>query len=201
MTVKAKRAKSQVLTPTFADDLRCFDLKTHVILSHYGDDEETSLAPSTLTEATYISSRTTSGESHMVLLDVDGPVTLAMIAGTPTLTFHDEVFAFQARRAIRAFTEAYLADPTQAMDAISLLPRWGRGPVNIPLRVAPEVVASKTPGHFHLYFERPVTWATYSRLLRELARARVIDRYWAGTTLRMGTALLRNPNQTVETKK
>lgn len=55
------------------------------------------------------------------------------------------------------------------------------------------LVPSSTPGHFHLYLDRPVTWRDYRRVLRALHRAGYIDDgvYWR--SLDRGATFLRLP--------
>ena len=55
------------------------------------------------------------------------------------------------------------------------------------------LVSSSTPGHFHLYLDRPVTWRDYRRVLRALHRAGYIDDgvYWR--SLDRGSTFLRLP--------
>lgn len=37
---------------------------------------------------------------------------------------------------------------------------------------------SSTPGHFHLYLDRPVTWRAYKRILRSMVKAGLVDKEW-----------------------
>lgn len=55
------------------------------------------------------------------------------------------------------------------------------------------VVPSSTPGHHHVYLEKPVTWRTYRRLLRALCRAGYVEEavYWR--SLDRGATFLRLP--------
>ena len=55
------------------------------------------------------------------------------------------------------------------------------------------VIPSSTPGHHHLYLERPITWRTYRRLLRALHRAGYVESgvYWR--SLDRGATFLRLP--------
>ena len=75
----------------------------------------------------------------------------------------------------------YPADMKEANLVSSLLPDGRHAPVidlDIPIRFVP----SATPGHWHAYIERPMTWRQYRILLRAFYRAGLIERgfYWRG---------------------
>lgn len=38
-----------------------------------------------------------------------------------------------------------------------------------------QLIPSSTPGHFHLYLDKPMPWRTYAKLLRALAEAEIIE--------------------------
>lgn len=50
------------------------------------------------------------------------------------------------------------------------------------------LLPSSTEGHYHLYLDKPMTWRTYRRLLRALAKAGVIERgYYKAAKARRAT--------------
>jgi len=74
----------------------------------------------------------------------------------------------------------------------SLLPGGAHAPA-LDVDTAVHVVPSTTPGHFHLYLERPTTWRAYRRLLRAMWRAGYLEEavYWR--SLDRGATFLRLP--------
>ncbi len=60
-----------------------------------------------------------------------------------------------------------------------------------------ELIPSTTPGHFHLYLNKPMTWDKYQVLLRALADAGVIEEGFAACSVKRGMSYVRTP----ETKK
>jgi hypothetical protein len=55
------------------------------------------------------------------------------------------------------------------------------------------LIPSSTPGHHHLYLDTEMSWRTYRRLIKALARAGVIEKSWAKASLRSGDTLLSPP--------
>lgn len=55
------------------------------------------------------------------------------------------------------------------------------------------LVPSSTPGHFHLFIERGMTWRRYRRLLRALGRAGILERAFVRASLRRGYTAVRVP--------
>lgn len=55
------------------------------------------------------------------------------------------------------------------------------------------LVPSSTPGHFHLYIEKPMTWRTYRRLLKALGRAGVLEDGFVKASLDRGYTSVRVP--------
>ena len=53
-----------------------------------------------------------------------------------------------------------------------------------------EVRNSKTPGHYHLIFEKPVKWRKYKRVIKTLAKAGVVDEKWARATIAGGVGFI-----------
>ena len=55
------------------------------------------------------------------------------------------------------------------------------------------LIESSTPGNCHLYLDKPMSWRTYRRLLRALARAGVIEHGYAKASIRRKHSDLRLP--------
>lgn len=51
--------------------------------------------------------------------------------------------------------------------------------IDFPLHTVP----SSTPGHFHLYLDKPMPWAKYKRLINALADAGIIEDGYASVSL------------------
>lgn len=56
-----------------------------------------------------------------------------------------------------------------------------------------KLVPSSTPGRFHLYLDKPMTWAVYAKLLSALADAGVIERGYADACEARGASFVRLP--------
>jgi hypothetical protein len=54
-----------------------------------------------------------------------------------------------------------------------------------------KLIESSTPGHFHLYIEKEMTWAKYQALLLALADAGVVENNYAKSSIRKGQSFLR----------
>lgn len=65
--------------------------------------------------------------------------------------------------------------------------------VTLTLDVPAHLLASRTPGHHHLYLNAPMRWTTYKALLKALAKAQVVDPKWARQCIKGGQSLLRPP--------
>ena len=55
------------------------------------------------------------------------------------------------------------------------------------------LIASSTAGHSHLIIEKALTWRQYKRLLRELARAGIVERGYYTMSRRRGYSSVRLP--------
>lgn len=55
------------------------------------------------------------------------------------------------------------------------------------------VIPSSTPGHQHVYIDKPITWDQWKRLLVILAELELVDPKWAEASIAQGTATLRLP--------
>lgn len=56
-----------------------------------------------------------------------------------------------------------------------------------------EIVPSSTPGHCHVYVNRPMRWFAYSRLLRELHKRGVIEPGYLEASLAREQTFVRRP--------
>lgn len=78
----------------------------------------------------------------------------------------------------------------QATHIHSRLPDFRHVPVldvDLPVRVR----ESGTPGHHHLFIDKPMSWRAYKRLLKALARAGIVEKDWVRTSIRHGGTLAR----------
>lgn len=56
---------------------------------------------------------------------------------------------------------------------------------------AARLIPSSTPGHFHLYLDKAMTWDKYRKLLVALAEAGIIEQGWAGASITNGYSSIR----------
>lgn len=61
-----------------------------------------------------------------------------------------------------------------------------------------ELVASSTPGHFHLYIDKPMSWEEYRILLHALAAVGIIEQGYYEASVQQGQTFLRPPGQAKE---
>lgn len=71
------------------------------------------------------------------------------------------------------------------------LPEWHL-PV-LDLDFPCQLVPSSTEGHFHLYFDKPIKWDAYLKLLDALVDAEIIEEGWAEQSIVEGMTLVRTP--------
>lgn len=50
---------------------------------------------------------------------------------------------------------------------------------------------SASPGHHHVFFDNPVTWSQYKKLLKAMSAAGMVDPRWVKMTLRRKNGVLR----------
>lgn len=60
---------------------------------------------------------------------------------------------------------------------------------------AAQLIESSTPGHYHLYLDKAMSWKKYKRVLRALAKAGVIEKGYAKASIRLGYSAVRKPGQ------
>jgi hypothetical protein len=56
-----------------------------------------------------------------------------------------------------------------------------------------QLVPSSTPGHFHLYFEKAMTWGNYCGLLKALGDVGILEAGYVKASLRRGYSSVRKP--------
>lgn len=56
-----------------------------------------------------------------------------------------------------------------------------------------ELIPSSTPGHYHLYLDKQIPKASYMQLLRDLARAGIIQQGFADSAIERGASSARLP--------
>lgn len=56
-----------------------------------------------------------------------------------------------------------------------------------------KLIPSSTPGHFHLYLDRPLGWEPYKKLLLALAEAGIIEGGYATASIERGYSAVRLP--------
>lgn len=61
--------------------------------------------------------------------------------------------------------------------------------IDLPCRLVP----SSTPGHFHLYIDKAMTWAQYVRLLNVMADVGILEPNYVAASIRDGATILRRP--------
>lgn len=56
-----------------------------------------------------------------------------------------------------------------------------------------QVIPSSTPGHFHLYIDKAMSWSKYERLLNALSAAGIIEEGYASVSKERGYTSVRLP--------
>lgn len=56
-----------------------------------------------------------------------------------------------------------------------------------------KLVPSSTPGRFHLYLDKPMSWAAYEKLLTALADAGIVERGYVRASIERGATFVRLP--------
>jgi hypothetical protein len=57
-----------------------------------------------------------------------------------------------------------------------------------------QLIPSSTPGHFHLYFEKAMTWDNYCGLLKALGNVGILEPGYVKASLRRGYSSVRKPD-------
>ena len=63
----------------------------------------------------------------------------------------------------------------------------------LDLDYSAKLIPSKTPGHFHLYLNKPIKWRTYKRFLRAMWKAGLLERGYYVMSKKRGQAFVRVP--------
>lgn len=74
----------------------------------------------------------------------------------------------------------------------SLLPNGNHAPaidIDLPMHAIP----SSTPGHFHLYFEKEMSWEDYEKLLRVMAEVGLVEKGFYDQAKKFKQTYLRLP--------
>jgi hypothetical protein len=64
----------------------------------------------------------------------------------------------------------------------------------LDLDLPAEIFQSSTPGHCHLYIDKPMTWAVYARLLVALEDAGLLEEKYVNYSLERKSTMLRLPH-------
>ncbi len=94
-----------------------------------------------------------------------------------------------------------LTDDTNKANCITSLVRqpdlWPTGleshrpviDIDLPVKVVP----SSTPGHFHLFIDKPMEWETYLYLLEAMAEAGIVEPTYVSASRERGYSTVRLP--------
>lgn len=58
------------------------------------------------------------------------------------------------------------------------------------------VVPSSTPGHYHLYIDKRMTWRSYKRLLKAMVRAGIVEKGYYNAAIKSKQTMVRKPGVT-----
>lgn len=89
--------------------------------------------------------------------------------------------------------EYYEVEPNEA-NLVSSLCEDGLHRPALDLDLPGEIFQSSTPGHVHLYLDKPMTWPVYVNLLFALSTAGVLEPNYVTHCIRQGMSLLRLPH-------
>jgi hypothetical protein len=53
------------------------------------------------------------------------------------------------------------------------------------------LIPSSTPGHYHLYIDKPMTWRKYKKLLKVMAKVGILQQGYVNSAIRNGYTALR----------
>jgi len=84
-------------------------------------------------------------------------------------------------------TSALLGQRSAVSDDLSL-----HAPV-LDIDFGAQLIPSSTPGHFHLYFEKAMTWDNYCGLLKALGDVGILEAGYVKASLRRGYSSVRKP--------
>ena len=84
------------------------------------------------------------------------------------------------------------AEPPEPNLISSLLPNGNHAPaidIDFPMHAVP----SSTPGHFHLYFEKEMSWSDYEKLLRVMTEVGLVEKGFYQQAVKFKQTYLRLP--------
>lgn len=70
---------------------------------------------------------------------------------------------------------------------------FGHHLVVLDLDIPAKLVPSSTPGHSHLFIEKPLTWFQYVNLLRALEEAGIVEPGYVAVSIERGSTRVRLP--------
>lgn len=129
--------------------------------------------------------------AHAPVLDIDFGVKMVEYAGTTMVSLDcptpaPEVFAQLGRSLVDCgFTTDDLVRETAIRSDAETTVIFFTVPVNL--------IASSTPGHFHLYVEHEITWRKYRKFLLALQAAGIIGKDFADMSLKCKASYVRRP--------
>ena len=85
-----------------------------------------------------------------------------------------------------------VAEEYDANVVTSLLSDGFHAPV-LDIDFGAQLIPSSTPGHFHLYVDKAMTWRNYRRLLKALGNAGVLEPGYVRASIRRGHSAVRKP--------
>lgn len=155
--------------------------KKKVYYDDYGDRQE-NITSTTEEDGELIASLTTDGK-HAPALDIDFPVraekdgttTKLVIEGTGPVLAKDWLKLqkalvgadfIRADTVIREFS--WMNEAAKKEQFLATLPP-------LILEVPITLLESTTPGHFHLYIERKISWAKYKKILKALKETPILE--------------------------
>src|SRR6266436_7787145 len=90
-------------------------------------------------------------------------------------------------------SEYFKVEPSEANLVSSLCDDGFHRPV-LDLDLPAEIFQSSTPGHCHLYIDKPMTWDQYSYLLHALATVGILEPKYVEHSLERKKTMLRLPH-------
>jgi hypothetical protein len=132
---------------------------------------------------------------HAPALDIDFPTTVETLDGgkTRVTIVGPKLTGETLRMVYLSMLQVRLMDD---QDAPRILPEPTSDRLALPplvLKVAAKAHPSSTPGHFHLFLEKEMTWSHYESLLIALRDAEVIGQDFAAMCLKWRVSFLLKP--------
>lgn len=86
----------------------------------------------------------------------------------------------------------YATDPKKANLVSSLTDSGMHAPV-IDLDFACSLIESATPGHYHLYLDKEISWKDYKDVLKAMQKAGLVNKGWANEAISQERSCVRLP--------